>query len=161
MPVRYSTATLTAMLGESGVDAGADGIKGLFKDGVINIYSGNQPASADNADGSGVLLGVVTLNSGAFVDGQAANGLEFDPPVLGVLSKIVADIWSFNAIATGTAGWFRLRGNAADNGAISTTLPRIDGTIGLGTGDMALPNTDLVIGAPNAITQFSIKLTSP
>ncbi len=161
MTVRYSTGCLTNLLGESGVDAGANGLKGIFKDGVIEIYSGAQPANADNA-ATGTMLAQVTLDAGAFTDGIATNGLEFGAPVGKVLSKAVAENWKYlGLVAAGTgvtAGWFRLRGNAADSG-LSTVLPRIDGSIGTSASDMVLSNVVVVENAPGTVDTFNITLS--
>lgn len=158
MTVRYSTGCLNKLLGENGVDTGADGLRGIFKDCVIDIYSGGQPATA-NAAVTGTLLGRVTLDGGAFTEGVATNGLEFDAPVSGVLSKAAAETWRFTGLANGVAGWFRLRGNAVDSGALSTTLPRIDGSIGSTSGDMLLSNVNITTGAPSTIDVFNITLS--
>lgn len=155
MTIRYSTGLATSFLGENGVDAGADGIKGIFKDCVMDIYSGGQPASADNT-ATGILLGRVTVDAGAFTEGQADNGLSFEAPLLGVLSKSAAENWRFTGLATGVAGYFRLRGNAADNGSPSTVLPRIDGSIGTTSGDLLLSTVNIAIGAPATIDTFNI-----
>ena len=48
--------------------AGTTGFASTFANGVIEIRTGTQPASADNA-ASGTLLGIVTLASGAFTPG--------------------------------------------------------------------------------------------
>lgn len=158
MTVKYSTGCLNKLLGENGVDTGADGLRGIFKDCVIDIYTGGQPANADAA-ATGTLLGRVTVDAGAFTEGVATNGLEFDAPVAGVLAKAAAETWRFTGLANGVAGWFRLRGNAVDNGAVSTSLPRIDGSIGTTAGDLLLSNVNVVSGAPTTIDQFSIKLS--
>lgn len=133
--------------------AGALGFKATFDNGVIDIYSGPQPLTADAA-AAGTLLGTVTLNGGAFTSGQASNGLVFDPAVGGVIAKPAAANWKFTGIAAGTAGWFRLRGNAADNGGASTALPRMDGSIGSTGADLNLSNINVAVGAPNSIDVF-------
>jgi len=158
MTATYSTGCLNLLLGESGVDTGANGLRGIFKDGIIEIYSGVKPASANNA-ATGTLLAKVTLDGGAFTDGVATNGLEFDAPSGAVLSKAAAEDWRYTGITDGTAGWFRLRANAADNGLASTTLPRIDGTIGTTSGDMLLSNVNIVTGAPGTVDIFNITLS--
>ena len=89
--------------------AGTTGFAATFANGVIDIYSGTQPATADAAV-TGTLLGRVTLNSGAFAAGTATNGLTFAAATGGAVSK--TGVWSFNGVAVGTAGWFRLKANA-------------------------------------------------
>jgi hypothetical protein len=138
----------------------ATGLKEMFTNGVIEIRTGAMPANADNAV-TGTLLGTVTLASGAFTPGAATNGINFDAPVLRVLSKAAAETWSFDAIATGTAGWARFKGNGVDAGGASTTLPRIDMSIGVSSGDMRLATVALVSGAPNVIQSCTITGSTP
>ena len=155
MAATYSTGCLNSLLGEAGVDTGANGLRGIFKDGVIDIYTGTKPTAANNAV-TGTHLARITLDAGAFTDGVATNGLEFDAPSGGVLSKAAAENWKYTGIADGTAGWFRLRANALDDGTLSTTLPRIDGTVGSTSGDMILSNVNITTGAPGTIDVFNI-----
>lgn len=151
MALHFSTGLIQGILN-------ASGIKEQLADGVIRVYTGAQPANADAAV-AGTLLIQYTLSSGAWTAGTATNGLEFDAPVAGVLSKAAAETWSGVGVATGTAGWFRFVGNATDAGGSSTTLPRIDGSVGAGSGDLALSNTSITTGAPNTIDTFSITMT--
>lgn len=158
MTVRYSTGLLSKLLGDSAVTAGSNGLAGILKDGVIDIYTGAQPVSADSA-ATGTLLATVTKDHGAWTAGGSTNGLRFDPPSGATLSKAAADNWQYIGIAAGTAGWFRFRGNAADAGGSSTTLPRIDGSIGVGTGDLILSTTSIVVGTPGTVDVFSITMS--
>lgn len=132
--------------------AGTTGFASTFANGVIEIYSGAQPATADAAV-TGTLLGTVTLNSGAFTPGVATNGLTFAAASGGAVSK--SGVWSFNGVAAGTAGWFRLKGNAVDAGGISTVLPRLDGSIAVSGADMNLSNIVIAVSAPNTIDTFT------
>ncbi len=135
----------------------ATGIKEALANGVIYIYSGPQPASADDAV-QGTLLGRVTQDAGAFAFTDPTNGLEFDAPVGAVLNKAAAENWKFNGLADGTAGWFRFMGNPTDNLGSSTTLPRIDGNIGTFGADLNLSNINIVDGAPNTIDVFRLSM---
>ena len=132
--------------------ASTAGFSSTFANGVIEIRTGTQPSDADQA-ATGTLLGTVTLNSGAFVAGVATNGLTFGAPVAGVVSK--SGVWSFNGVAVGTAGWFRLKGNATDAGGLSTVLPRLDGSISTSGADMNLSNISIVNGGPTTIDSFT------
>lgn len=150
MAIRLSTGLRNALL-----DTGS--FKSTFADGVIYIYSGAQPAGADSAV-SGTLLGIVTVNAGAFAFGSPTNGLEFDTASSGTLVKAAAETWQFAGITNGTAGWFRLMGNATDSLGASTTLPRLDGSIGTFGADLNLSSVSIVTSAVNTIDQFSITL---
>lgn len=148
MTVRLSTGLRNNL-------ASTTGFSSTFANGIIEIYSGTQPANADAAV-TGTLLGTVTLASGAFTAGVSTNGLTFAAASGGAVSK--SGTWSFNGVAAGTAGWFRLKGNGVDAGAISTTLPRLDGSIATSGADMNLSNITIAIGAPNTIDSFTFTI---
>ena len=99
------------------------------------------------------------MGSGAFAHGLEANGIEFDDPVTNYILKCSEEVWSGLGLAAGTAGWFRLCGNPTDNGALSTILPRIDGTVGTSGADANISNTQIAVGATYTIDNF--KLTAP
>lgn len=148
--LRFSTGLRNGILN-------ATGIKEAMADGVIRIYSGAQPASADNAV-TGTLLLEVTVNGGAFAHGTATNGLEFDAPASGILAKAAAEAWRGTGLADGVAGWFRFCANPVDTGGSSTTLARIDGSVGRSAADLNLSNVNIETGVPNTIDVFSITL---
>lgn len=135
--------------------AGTTGFASTFANGVIEIYSGAQPATADSAV-TGTLLGTVTLNSGAFTPGVSTNGLTFAAASGGSVSK--SGVWSFNGVAVGTAGWFRLKGNATDAGGVSTVLPRLDGSIATSGADLNLSNVAITVGGPTTVDTFSLTI---
>lgn len=145
MTVRLSTALRTNL-------AGTTGFAATFADGIIEIRTGSQPGTADSA-ATGTLLGTVTLNSGAFAPGSPTNGLTFAAAAAGAVSK--SGVWSFNGLAAGTAGWFRLKANALDNDSLSTTLPRLDGSIATSGADMNLSNIAIAVAAPTTIDSFT------
>lgn len=143
MTVRLATSLRTAL---------AQAFATTFANGVIEVYSGTQPVTSDAAV-TGTLLGTITLGSGAFTPGTATNGLTFAAAANGVVSK--SGVWSFNGVAAGTAGWFRLKGNAADAGGISNVLPRLDGSIATSGADLNLSNITIAVGAPTTVDLFS------
>lgn len=96
-----------------------------------------------------------TYGSGAMAGGAAAvNALYLGAPVAGVIEKPAGVVWSFAGVAAGTAGWFRFIGSASDAGAIASAAPwpvRMDGSVAVSGGDMALSNITVSIGAPNTL----------
>ena len=133
-------------------------LKDIFKNGVLYIYSGSQPATADAA-ATGTQLVKITESSGAWVAGAEANGLEFDDESAGTLVKCADETWSGAGLDTGTAGWFRLCGNPADTpGLLSTTLPRIDGSIGTSGANLNMSSTSIVALATYTIDTFTFTL---
>lgn len=149
MTLRLSTALRNNL-------AGTTGFAATFANGVIDVYSGTQPASADAAP-TGTKLGRITLASGAFTAGVATNGLTFAAAADGAVSK--SGTWSFAGIAAGTAGYFRLKTNTgADVDTDQTTLKaeaRLDGSIAASGADMNLSNITIAIGAPVTIDSFT------
>lgn len=127
--------------------------------GTIHIYSGTQPADANDTE-AGTLLMKITLNSGAFTGTPSTtNGINMETDVAGVLSKAVAEVWSgvgLAAAGTGTeATWFRWYSNAYETGA-GTSKVRVDGGIGTTTAyQMRMSNTTIVENGPSVVTAFT------
>lgn len=94
--------------------------------GKLRIFTGAQPASANDA-ASGTLLAEVVLPDPAFVSG-------------GVGVNTLNDPASVNATAAGVAGWFRILDS--DNNTV------LDGSVGAsGSGaDLILSNTNIAVG---------------
>ena len=126
----------------------------LLRNGVIEIYTGTQPATADLAE-SGTKLLRITVASGAFTAGAAANGLNLGTPASGVVSKETAEVWSGVGLANGTAGWFRFYSNAYETGA-SSTAARFDGVCGVGTGELRMSTLTVATGATTTVDSGSI-----
>lgn len=156
MALKFSTGLKNQLFGAI---RGAVTTTASLEHGVIMIYSGSQPATADAA-ATGTLLMKVTVGSGAFTHGVATNGVDFDAPVAGVMTKAAAEVWSgvgLPAAGAGTtAGWFRHCGNPDDNQGVSTTLPRIDGRISTSGAEMSLSNLTIVEGASTTIDTYSL-----
>lgn len=149
MTVKLSTGLRNAMAGTTGYAGALDG-------GAIMVYSGPQPVTADSA-ATGTLLGVATLDAGAWAAGSPTNGLVLGAPAGGGVAKPPA-VWKFIGLAAGTAGWFRHVGNATDTGAVSATLPRVDGSVAAGAGDAKFSNIDISIGLPVTIDVYSFQI---
>jgi len=127
----------------------------LFKDGILDIYSGTMPVSADAAE-TGTKLVSITVSSGAFTAGQPANGLEFGAPSAGVISKDSAT-WSGVGLANGEAGYFVFYDNAYTAGS-STTAIRFMGTCSETSGDLLMSDCTVTASVTKTISAFSITL---
>lgn len=104
MTARFSPGLVSRMLDTAPMSA-------LLAGGFIDIYSGNQPATADAA-ATGTLLATV------YSDGVAAGLNLAQVAVGGVISKLGSQNWSTaSCAASGSAGWFRYRA-AQDPGAV-------------------------------------------
>lgn len=124
MAVSYAAATRNAK---------ADAVGTRLSGGTVEIRSGSQPATADDA-ATGTLLATVTLGTAP----SASSGVVTMP-----------DPASVNASATGTATWFRAKTSGA-----ATVL---DGSVTAtgGGGQMQLSSTSLTSGAPVDISSFN------
>lgn len=134
MAVRLS-ATLANALANS-VD---DTVNGGTGAGTIKVYTGTQPATADTA-ASGTLLATFTLGDPAF--GAAASGVI-------TLSGVPLTV---AAVATGTAGWFRIESNGG------ATLSVLDGSVGTTGNQINLNTTSITSGVNVTITSGTITM---
>lgn len=96
------------------IDSGWDTV---FTTPVMEIREGSRPDTADEAH-AGNLLAIIDLPDTDY----------FAASVAGLKAK--NGTWSGVASASGTPTWFRIK-SSADAGAYSTTLPRLDGDIGM------------------------------
>ena len=138
-------------------DASGGSYVDLFRNCVIDIYSGTQPSDADSAE-TGTKLVSVTLSSGAFVADAAGNGLNFGAVAAGVLAKETGETWSGVGLDDGTAGWFRIYDNAYVTGASSSEI-RMDGAVATSGSQFNMSSTSVVTGATTTVD--SMALTQP
>ncbi|MFF8831372.1 hypothetical protein [Streptomyces sp. NPDC015131] len=126
MALRLATAVRNAMADAvtTRVDAGAGA-------GTIKIYTGSQPATANDAE-TGTLLATFTLSDPSY--GAASSGVI----TLAGTPKTVA------AAATGTAGWFRVEDSTGAN--------VYDGAVGTSGAELNLNTTALNSGVNVTIT---------
>lgn len=107
------------------VDAGAAA-------GTLKIYTGSQPAGPDSAV-TGTLLVTITLTDPALAAAVAGVAdFDADPDLTGT------------AVASGTAGWFRIADSDA-NGVV-------DGAVGTSGAQLNLDSTTIASGATVTIT---------
>jgi len=88
------------------------------------------------------------------------NGLKFGYAAAAVIQKLASQVWTGVNAASGTAGYFRLYGSAADAGALDATgtVIRLDGAILTAGAEMNMGNTALVATATTTISSFPITL---
>jgi hypothetical protein len=128
--MRLTTATQNA-----GADAVVDRIDLNSPPGTIEIRSGTQPASANDA-ATGTLLAVLTFSNPAF--GAASSGVA-------TASTITSDT---NADNTGTATWARIKQGGG------TTVFDID--VGTSGASLNLNTTSIVAAGTVSITSFTV-----
>lgn len=148
MAVRLSTGFRNDILGSNSFQT-------IYNNSIIYLYSGTQPASADDAS-SGTLLGKIT------VDGTGSANLTFDTPADGEIAKPAADAWELHGETSGTIGWGRLLSSGAEagEGASSSTDARIDFSVGQSGADMNLTNTSVTASSQATIDSFKYKIPS-
>lgn len=150
MALRLSTGLRNAMMATGS-------LQDTMVNGILCIYSGTQPTSADDGEGS-TLLCKVTVASGAFTAGTATNGINMaTAATAGTLPKSTSEVWSGVNAVTGTAGWYRFYANDYTTGA-STTACRIDGAISTSGSQLNMSSTALTAQATLTLDSFSLTL---
>lgn len=129
--------------------------RNIFKRGILVLYSGTMPATADLAE-TGTKLLEVTVSSGAFTPGAPTNGLQFGAPSSGTSAKDSAT-WSGVGLATGEAGYYVLYDNSYTTGASSTAV-RLMGTCSEVSGDLVMDDCTVTASATKTITSFSVTM---
>mgnify|MGYP003556813008 FL=1 len=143
---KQSTGLRNYMMGTGSFKAAMDG-------GFIKIYAGTVPSSANDSLGSATLLCTISNNS-------TATGLTVEAvPVGGVITKTISEVWSGANVASGTASFYRFV-TAADDGTLSTTQRRWQGTVAVAGSDMNISDTALVAAAPQLIDYATFALPS-
>lgn len=157
MAVNLSTGLRKAMLNVTG-------LKGALANGIVYLYSGPQPANADAAV-QGTLLAKVTVSAGAFSFGTGTNGLNFATATTATIGKSGSETWQAGdgagvagCLAAGTIGWGRFMGNASDALGSSTTLARMDFSVGISGADLNVPVIDVAVLTPLTIDTFNFTL---
>lgn len=127
-----------------------------IRNGVIRIFPGTQPSTADTTEGATQLV-EISLGAAVFAVG-GVNGINLATlAVTGVIGKASYEIWSGVASGTNTAGWFRFYDKDRVTGA-SSTARRFDGAIGTAGAQLNMSNTSIVSGGTTTIDSFAITL---
>ncbi len=144
MSAKISTGLRDYMLITGSLKAGLDG-------GVINIYSGTAPATADAALSGNTLLAIISNDA-------TGTGITMaTPSIAGVLSKSASEIWRGLIVASATASFYRFVG-LADDGLLSTTQRRIQGTVAVVGGDLNFSSVTFVSSNYKTIDSYNIAL---
>jgi len=130
---------LTTQISTAASNAMMDALAALLNTGFLDIYDGAQPAGPGTAITTQTKLAHLPLSATAF--GAAAAG-----------AAVANAITSANALATGTAAWFRAL--KADG-----TTAVIDGSTGVSGCNLNINSVAFVAGAPVTVTSYT--LTEP
>lgn len=128
MALQFSTVLRNNMLDQIEATSGTSS--------KIQIYSGTVPASCATAP-SGTLLVEYALASDWAAAATSGSKTLNNLPL------------TANAVAAGTAGYFRIVDSAG-------TTCHMQGTVGQGTGDLSLDNTNIASGQSVQITSWTI-----
>lgn len=128
-------------LSSTTVNAEADALSDLLDNGYLRIYDGSQPANANTAITTQVLLAELRFNATA---APAASG--------GVLT-MNAITQDSSANATGTATWFRALKSDG-----STVV--FDGSVSTSGADLNLGSTSITSGASVAVTSMTFTVSA-
>lgn len=101
----------------------------------LQIRTGAQPANCAAAD-SGTLLAEITLPSDWLANAAAG-------------AKAKAGTWTVAAVAAGIAAHFRIKDTAG-------TTAHMQGSVGQGSGDVSVDNTNVAIAQVVTISAFAI-----
>lgn len=150
----------TAESGQSCILSVANGgsVKDILRNGILVIFEGSQPASADNDETGYTTLCRITLGGGTFVAGDGENGINFGTASNGKLTKDSSETWTGTNAATGTAGWFRFYGNDEATGADSGSKARFDGNVGTSGADLNVASTSFSSGSATTVGSFYVEL---
>jgi len=124
MTIRFNTAMRNAMV------TALTGAIGGYK---LSIYTGSQPATANDA-ATGTKLVDITING-------------FNAPATGSATLDTTTPNTGTAVATGTAGWGRIVGAGGE---------RIDGTVGTSGTDFTINSTSITNGATVTLTAMTV-----
>lgn len=125
-------------------------LKSILDGGIVRVYSGPVPASAD----SGLLESNVTLCD--ITNGE--EGLTFEATANNAtLTKSLSEVWQGNNAENGVATFFRFI-MPTDSGLMSSTEVRIQGSVGGPSSDLTISNATLIKGAPQRLEYFAIAL---
>lgn len=90
----------------------------------------------------------------------AANCLNWGDSAAGVISKLSTETWSGVAVATGTAGWFRIEASVSDAGGTDVTesIIRVDGSVATSGAELNMTPTTITSAATQTISAFTVTL---
>ena len=128
-------------ISSTAVNAQADALSDLLDNGYLRIYDGTQPANANTAVSTQVLLAELRFNATA---APAASGGTL------TMNAITQDS---SANATGTATWFRALKSDG-----STVV--FDGSVGTSSCDINLGSTSITSGSSVGVTSMTFTVSA-
>ncbi len=128
-------------------------LRTIFNLGFLELYSGTVPADADASIGGATLLVRYSNNN-------TTTGLTFAATASnGAITKNLSETWSKAAAGTGSATFWRFVA-AGDDGTLSTTQARVQGTVGLAGADLNLSSLSFTATTVYTLDEFAIGIPS-
>jgi hypothetical protein len=127
----------TPKFSTAAVNAKANALGAALNGGFLRLYSGTQPATADTAPTTQVLLAELRFQAAAF--GPAVNGIA-------TAATLASDP---RARASGQAAWFRACGADGVTGLV-------DGSVGLANADLVMSDVAIVAGGLVSVATFTL-----
>lgn len=134
---------------------------------VVTIKAAPGTGATPNAQAVATTLTTITntIANGSTLAGgvTAVNGLSFGAAAAGVLAKKATETWQGTAVATNTAGWFRLKSSIADAGALDAAgaFMRLDGAVATSGAQLNMASTSIVAAAVQTLATFNINFPTP
>jgi hypothetical protein len=138
----------TAFFDDVVVEELLDGFNEIMRGSKINVYTGAQPTTANDA-ATGTLLFTITKG------GDGVTGLEWTAASGGATAKPAGDTWAGTAINSGTAGWFRCYEEGDEPSAANTTNARFDGAVATAGAQINMTSTTIAAGAVQTVSSFT------
>jgi hypothetical protein len=142
--MKLSTGLRDYLLTTGNFKSGVDG-------GAIFIYDGAEPATADAALSGNTLLCIISNNAAGTGITMATSSTS------GVLGKNPSEVWRGLIVANGTASFYRFQG-LTDDGTMSTTNNRLQGTVGVVGADLIFSSVNFVSGNYKNIDSFNVAM---
>lgn len=120
--------------------------------GFLDFYSGPEPATADAPIDTATQKHLLRIYS----DGSST-GINLAATAADGFVEKAAEAWTGTVIESGRATFFRLVG-AADTNGLSTTEPRLQGTVARAGADLNLADVEFDAGEPRSVNYFTIAL---
>ena len=144
MSIQLSSGLRDHMLITGSFKSGLDG-------GVLKIYAGAMPATADADSSALTVLCTISLDA-------TGTGITFGSTVTaGVLTKNTGEIWRGLIGSNGTATFLRFM-SIGDTGTLSTSAKRVQGTVGVVGADLNFSNITFVSGNYKVIDSLNVTL---
>lgn len=132
------------------VEEQLDGLRGIFRNAKVNIYTGTQPTSPDDA-ATGTLLVTISKDGGA-------DGIIFDSAASGAITKPSGETWEGTFAANGSMGWARVYEEGDSPGSSSSTAARYDLSIGTSGADANFVSVTATSGAKFTVSNFTLTI---